>query len=333
MTLCIMGMVKSTGIERKRMLCTATAITFPWLPNVIRLTGITGGYEIPCFGIMGAVVLVGLALMKYGYFDSIALAGENALNHGQEGIMVINNHRAITYFNKRMEEMFGKLSLKQNAYKNETLKEIFEGTLKTLEINGKIYEMRVEPLVEGGYVQGYMLWMLDVTEHYHILDKISDMAHKDSLTGVYNLIYFISLLEEYFGRGGSGSLFMMDLDSFRKVNDRFGHQAGDDILARLGETLLEQGKDTFACRIGGDEFCLFYKEAIDAKELELLAEKIDTEFKEKLVGEKYAGITRVSFGITRILEQADRNFEKLYSNADKALYVAKNRSKTAWYIL
>ena len=126
---------------------------------------------------------------------------------------------------------------------------------------------------------------------------------------------------------------MMDLNSFRQVNDRFGHQAGDDILAKLGETLAEQGEDTIACRIGGDEFCLFYKDAIDAKELEALAEKISSEFMEKLQGEKYAEITSVSFGIARILESTDRNFEKLYSNADKALYVAKNRSKNTWYIL
>lgn len=332
-TICIVWGIRSNGIERKRMLCTATAVICPWLPNVIRNMGLTGGYEVPCLGIMGAVILVGLALMRYGYFDSIALAGENALSHGQEGIMVINNHRAITYFNQRMVEMFGQMALKQNAYQNETLRNIFEGKLKTLELNEKIYEMRVEPLVEGGYIQGYMLWMLDITEHHKILLKISDMAHKDSLTGVYNRSYFITLLEEYLEQGGGGSLFMMDLNSFRQVNDRFGHQAGDDILVKLGETLEEQAEDTIACRIGGDEFCLFYKGAIETKELEAMAEKIALEFKEKLDGEKYAGLTSISFGISKVLESEDRDFEKLYSNADKALYVAKNRSKTGWYIL
>ena len=88
-----------------------------------------------------------------------------------------------------------------------------------------------------------------------------------------------------------------------------------------------------ACRIGGDEFCLFCKEAIDAKELELLVDKISTDFQNEIADEKYAGIASVSFGIARILEASDRNFEKLYSNADKALYVAKNRSNNAWYIL
>lgn len=167
--MCVLGIAKSKGRERKRMLCTAIAVSCPWLPNLIRITGITGGYEIPCFGIMGAVVLVGMALTKYGYFDSIALAGENALSHGQEGIMVVDNRHMITYFNKRMEELFEDLNLKQNIYKNKALADIYDGKIKNLEMQGRIYEMRVEPLLEGGYIQGHMIWVLDVTEHHQML--------------------------------------------------------------------------------------------------------------------------------------------------------------------
>ncbi len=332
-TMCIIGIVKSNGAERKRMLCTVMAVLCPWLPNLIRSTGITRGYEIPCLGIMGAFVLVGLALTRYGYFDSIALAGENALSHGQEGIMVINNNHIISYFNKRMEEIFGKFALKQNAYKNETIASIFEGRIKTLKIGDKIYEMRVEPLSEGGYVQGRMLWVLDITEHHDMLTRISDMAHKDALTNVYNRRYFITLLEEFLESGGSGSLFMLDLNNFKQINDRYGHLAGDDILVKFGEVLLSLGDEIISCRVGGDEFCLFYKEAIDVKELEIMADRIVSDYKKITTEEKYADLIDVSMGIARILETSERNFEKLYSNADKALYVAKNRSKEAWYIL
>ena len=126
---------------------------------------------------------------------------------------------------------------------------------------------------------------------------------------------------------------MMDLNHFRQLNDRFGHQVGDEILAKFGNVLLEQGEDFISCRIGGDEFCTFIKDAIDVKELELLAEKLLEDFRQETAGERYEGIVDVSFGIARIIEAADRDFETLYSNAVKALYVAKNRSKNAWYIL
>ena len=126
---------------------------------------------------------------------------------------------------------------------------------------------------------------------------------------------------------------MMDLNHFRQVNDRFGHQIGDEILAKFGNVISELEEEILSCRIGGDEFCVFYKEAIDTKELEALAEKILEKFNAQMAGEKYADITSISFGITRILEASERDFEKLYSNADKALYVARNRSKNPWYIL
>lgn len=126
---------------------------------------------------------------------------------------------------------------------------------------------------------------------------------------------------------------MMDLSHFKQINDRFGHQTGDDVLHKFGQVLQAQGEEVLACRIGGAEFCLFYKDAIDTKELEAVAEKIMIDFEEMTADEKYARITSIVFGIARILEPSERNFRRLYSNADKALYVAKNRSKNAWYIL
>lgn len=330
---CIYAIIKAKGVERKRMICTAASIMCPWIPNFIRDAGITGGYEIPCFGIALAVILVGMALIRYGYFDSIALAGENALNHGQEGILVMNDHHVITYFNKRMEELFPNIALKADAYENLVLADIFEGRVKTLEWDDKIYEVRIEPLSEGGYVQAYMLWILDITEHHKLLTQISDLAHQDSLTGIYNRMHFMTLLEEYLKQGGTGSLFMMDLNHFKQVNDRFGHQAGDAVLVRFAEVLSGLGDDLLISRIGGDEFCLFYKEVIDTREIESLIVKISEKFEEVLKKEKYAGITEPAFGVARILETSDRDFEKLYSDADKALYVAKHRSKKLWYIL
>ena len=332
-SICIMGIIRTKGVERKRIICLACAVICPWLPNLIRATGITGGYEIPGLGIAGAAILVEMSLIHYGYFDSIALAGENALNHGKEGIMVINTNHIITYYNKTMEEMFGTLSLKSNAYKNQILADIFEGRIQTIERDDRMYEMRIESMMEGGFVQGYMLWVLDITEHHKMLMRVNELANKDSLTNVYNRTCFQQLLEAYFEQKGNGALFMMDIIRFKSINDRFGHQAGDDVLEKFGEVLNEQGENTVACRIGGDEFCLFCKEVIDAKELEVLAEKIRKDFAAKIVDTKYADMITICIGITRTLDAVGRDFEKLYSSADKALYVAKNRSKNGFYIL
>ena len=128
-------------------------------------------------------------------------------------------------------------------------------------------------------------------------------------------------------------MFMLDINNFKMVNDRFGHQTGDEVLKKFGQVLLGLGDDVISCRIGGDEFCIFYKEVMDVRELEKLADRIKEEFKEKIASEKYADITTLSIGITRTMDAVGRDFERLYSSADKALYVAKNRSKNAYYIL
>lgn len=137
LVVCALGIRQSGGADRKRMVCTACAIICPWVPNLIRYIGITGGYEIVGVGFAGAVILVGLALTKYGYFDSIALAGENALNHGKEGIMVVDTNYKITYYNKRMEEMFGRLSLKYNVYKIVRLQIYLKGKKRPLSGKGR----------------------------------------------------------------------------------------------------------------------------------------------------------------------------------------------------
>lgn len=330
---CLIGLRNCKGTERKRLLCMIAAILCPWIPNFIRDMGLTGGYEIPGIGIAGAIVLVGLVLTRLGYFDSIALAGENALNHGKEGIMVINTHRMITYYNKRMEQMFGKLSLKEDAYHNPQLADIFEGRLRTLERDGRMYEMRVESLLESGYIQGQMLWMLDITEHHSMLMQVNELASKDALTGVYNAGYFRKMVEEHLSAQGNGALVMLDISHFMTVNDRFGHLVGDELLARFGVFLQELGEHVAACRIGGSEFCLFYKGKVDVKELGIFAERLREGFAERIADEKYAGMVSVSIGITRTLDAVGRDFEKLYSSADKALYVAKNRSTNGYYIL
>lgn len=67
--------------------------------------------------------------------------------------------------------------------------------------------------------------------------------------------------------------------------------------------------------------------------MEYLASDIVRQLKETVAEEKYGELISVSVGIARILEPLERKFERLYSNADKALYVAKNRSNLDWYIL
>ena len=107
-------------------------------------------------------------------------------------------------------------------------------------------------------------------------------------------------------------------------------QVMGEVQIEILKSLIEE---RFDVKVEFGEGNIVYKETIEAKKLEELVYKLSREFAAKLQGEKYSEITSVTFGIARIMDTKDKDFEKLYSNADKALYVAKNRSKNNWYIL
>ena len=132
-----------------------------------------------------------------------------------------------------------------------------------------------------------------------------------------------------------GWFLTLDVDRFKQVNDTYGHQTGDDVLCRFGQILTSFSEDAcFACRIGGDEFCLFFKQITDPKELAGIARKIIADFKESLSRTKYADVTAVSIGIAicRPVENEPAiSYAKLYSRADRALYISKNNGKNTWH--
>lgn len=334
-SMCLQTMKGCEIVERKRLSCIVCSVCSPWIPAILRALGLTGGYEIPALGIVGTAFFMMLAFGKYGYFDSVSLAGENALNHGTEGILVIDNHKRILYFNKQMEYLFPEIFQYQDVHMVSHMDDIFDNKLKNLEIKGHIYEMRVDSLLESNHIQGYMLWAFDVTEHHNLLMKVTDSAKKDSLTGVENRGFFQSELNAYIANKGKGSLFMMDLDNFKSVNDTYGHQTGDHVLILIGKIIQQYTMENcIACRIGGDEFCLFFKGITDHAYLSAFAEKIIKDFQTALSATSLLGITTVSIGIASVnpdLDNMQINFDDLYNAADKALYLAKNSGKSTYH--
>lgn len=329
-TVFILAMKQSTTLDKKRLRYIIISIICPWFPIIFRELGLTGGYEVPAFGVAASAFFMSLSFIKYGYFDSLSLASENAFNRGTEGILVIDSSHKILYFNKRMSSLFPSLARFEDAYQITHMQEIFNREIKNLEIEQHIYEMRIDPLMESGYIQGYMLWVLDITEHHNLLMKVNDIAKRDPLTGVQNRSFFQQEVTDHINQMKKGTLFMLDLDDFKQVNDTYGHQAGDTVLILLGKVIQKYTTDScISCRIGGDEFCLFFKDLTDDYTLASTAQNIITEFETALSSTPYAGITSTSIGIAAV--NTDTSFEKLYSQADNALYHAKRSHKATYY--
>ena len=162
------------------------------------------------------------------------------------------------------------------------------------------------------------------------IHEIQEKARRDQLTGLWNRDYSKKTIDAILKNGRKGSLFMIDLDNFKAINDNYGHDAGDDVLRMFADTLrLHMRDNDIPARLGGDEFIAFVEGLTDRDSLSSLAGRIVSELKEKLDACKFDTNSSVSLGIA-ITGADGYTFDDLYNSADKALYVVKTSGKNSF---
>lgn len=163
------------------------------------------------------------------------------------------------------------------------------------------------------------------------MEMATKKSFTDSLTGLHNRYYLESNLHELFSFGHYGTLFMIDLDNFKGINDTYGHIVGDKTLQLFADVLRQYTYESdIVCRLGGDEFIIFYTDMTDKEMAAEKAEGIITLFTEKIDALGYGGIVSVSIGIV-INEDCGTEFQTLYGKADKSLYFIKNNGKNSYH--
>lgn len=163
--------------------------------------------------------------------------------------------------------------------------------------------------------------------------KARSVSLHDGLTGLLNRMAIDDLLKESFrkavGEKVPLSVAMIDVDYFKKFNDRFGHQAGDNVLKLIAKTLKRMSRPSdHVGRYGGEEFIVILNDT-DLSKAVVYADRIRKEIEHlgNLLSDRFPGLSlTVSVGISRY-EAEIKNQDVLVSMADKALYRAKESGR------
>ncbi|MCH4286217.1 MULTISPECIES: sensor domain-containing diguanylate cyclase [Bacillota] len=180
---------------------------------------------------------------------------------------------------------------------------------------GIIYDQRKQPASLIGFIY-------DIHSSYIEKERLQIQVNTDQLTHTFAKAEIMRQIEDTLINFSASkhALLFIDLDNFKQVNDTFGHIAGDEVLANLGNVLNEE-LEGIAGRFGGDEFVLFIKnieEGIDVKDLaSRLLKKVEG---------LMAYPIGISIGVSIYGEDA-HNLDELLLHADQALYASKHKGK------
>jgi len=168
-------------------------------------------------------------------------------------------------------------------------------------------------------------------ENARLYERALELAFTDGLTSLYNRRYLMEQIEREFSRAERNkeplSLIMVDLDGLKEINDRFGHNEGDQFLREVGRIIkVNTRASDVAARWGGDEFMLLTPET-DSSRSAKIAERIRTQVERYRmnINGREVGIT-VSAGVVSYPAYAS-GISELIKNADEAMYNAKKGGK------
>ena len=169
----------------------------------------------------------------------------------------------------------------------------------------------------------------DISERKFIEEQLEALASRDFLTGLNNRRVFVERMEEELARikrypdQTPCALLMLDLDHFKRINDSFGHSAGDEVLIHFSELLKSTLRDIDVCgRLGGEEFGILLPNTPESPALEL-ANRLCAIVRESRLDIRGSMLSfTVSIGVT-VLQSSDTSTEHAMMRADAALYRAK----------
>jgi diguanylate cyclase (GGDEF)-like protein/PAS domain S-box-containing protein len=257
------------------------------------------------------------------------------------------NHEAVTWLKIKPDDVVGKSLLDLNVWPDLSVR---EHALQYTQVHGHLRNFEAEVFVRGK-VRTVLLNMelldappsatilvsiIDISQRKALEEQLRKMALHDSVTGLPNRTLLAEHIEHAFTLArrhqNKVALLFIDLDHFKAVNDRFGHEAGDALLKQIAQRLSGclRASD-LAARLGGDEFVVVLEELHQPEQAMAVARKIITE-----LGLPYqvsaTDITiGASIGVALYPDHATQA-DLLLRYADQALYTSKDKGRNTCHL-
>lgn len=263
-------------------------------------------------------------------------------------IRFFERHEDRTGFPLVIENLLGSLENIQQIHPSDVYRlrefagsSINEGNVRTIEIrlamDGGEYRWHLIRAMKVATRQGPRI--VGTANNIHEIKeerlRLIEKANTDSLTGLYTRDVIREKVNDFlFFRGENevGTLFYMDVDNFKEMNDVLGHTMGDKVLVDFAQALrIACPTNAVICRMGGDEFAAFLPECSSIETAKKIGEYISDSIQRTYSIGVSSRILSISIGAALTCE-SDTDFSQVYDRADKALSNAKAKGKNCFEI-
>jgi diguanylate cyclase (GGDEF)-like protein/PAS domain S-box-containing protein len=304
------------------------------------------------------VNLYGMDVTRRRHVEEKLRLTAQVIDNTTEGIMVTDTDFRIIEINKSFcaitgysrEEVLGESVLSLHTGPHEAgfyqgiwdivrIRGSWRGEVWDRKKSGEVYPkwLSVSAVAdERGEITRFVGIFSDITPMKKTDEQLYYLAHYDSLTGLANRRQFHDLLDRALKaarRKNEGvAVMFIDVDSFKEVNDNYGHRAGDQLLQEVGKRIQGCVRETdVVARLGGDEFTVILANLHDPGNIEPIAQKLlDQIARPVTIGHEEVRVTS-SIGIS-ILAEDTTDADSLIQNADLAMYRAKAQGKNAFQV-
>ncbi len=280
------------------------------------------------------------AILRYDFLESKSLARSNAFDASHDAIFLVTVQNKIIDCNKSAKQLLAKLGLPLSGGYLDSLFQSHPTFLQSLESDGtstvqldidgqeRHYEVSSKS-IDGHHIShGFIRTIRDVTETYELNRNLQRQAMMDDLSGLYNRRAFQQLGNQRL-KGAEESatpitLLMMDLDHFKRVNDRMGHRAGDLVIRTFGALLRQTlPPGSLIARLGGEEFGVLLCGLDDATVKATVDALLRSVQRQEYIHQSQPFHVTVSIGVAKKTEPR-QGLDHLMQLADKALYQSKD---------